>query len=160
MLYPMSLTLQATDKSHHHDVAPFLKVEESLTISQAEAHNIISDADWGSATRIEMLFEDDYYQPDELTLEAGKPYILAIKNTGNRRHDISGEKFFSNIAVKKISNKGMEVGAYHIESVHVQKGEEIEIWLVPKNVGEFPFICTVPGHMNDGMEGQLKVIKQ
>ena len=156
-LYLVPFSLLATDKSHHHDVGEFLSVESSVTISQKEAHDIITAADWKHATKVDILFDDDFYEPEELVLTPGQAYILKIKNVGEKRHDISGEEFFSNIVVKQISNKGLAVSAYHIEAIHVLAEEEVEVWLVPKNVGEFPFICTLPGHMHDGMEGMLTV---
>lgn len=156
-LCQLSLPLQATDKSHHHEVGEYLQVETSPMLGQKEAHDIITAANWENAKRIDILFDDDFYQPDELILEAGQAYILAIENVGGKRHDIAGEEFFANIVVNKIKHRGLTVSAYHVESIHVQADEKVELWMVAKSVGEFPFICTIPGHMHDGMEGMLTV---
>ena len=156
-LYGSSMMVYASDASHHHDVAEYLKVENIIKISQIESHDILSVVDWELATRVEILFDDDFYEPSELALEAGQAYILEVKNIGEKQHDISGEQFFLNMVVKQVRHRDLTVSAYHIESIHIRAGEEMEIWLVPQNAGEFPFICTLPGHMHDGMEGLLTV---
>ena len=157
ILFKISLPLQATHNNLPHDVAEHLNVENVLTLSQSISHDIIAAADWGNATRVEILLDDYFYQPENLVFEPEHAYILTVKNVGSTRHDISGEQFFSNIVVKQIRHRGLTVNAYHVESIHVPAGGEVDVWLVARKTGEFPFICKSPGHLMEGMEGLLTV---
>ena len=159
-LCPLAFALQATDESHDHEVAAYLKLENVVDLSQEDAHQIISAANWAEAPRLELLLHDDYYEPDELVLEAGKPYVLVIKNVGFKRHDISSEHFFSNIVVKSLRYKGLVVSAYHLESVSLAGDDVAEVEIVTAFEGEFPFICTVQDHLHEGMEGLLTVVSK
>ena len=157
LLYPTPTPVQARDASHPHEVAQHISVEYSMPINQAVAHDILAAADWKNVTKIEMLLHDYYYEPEELVLEPGKAYILSIKNVGETRHDIAGESFFSNIVVKQIRNKSIAVNAYHIESIHVPINSEVDVWMVTRSAGTFPFICSAPDHLHEGMEGVLTI---
>ena len=156
-LCPLAFPLQATDESHDHEVAAYLKLENALAVSQEEAHYLISVANWAEATKIELLLDDDFYQPDKLSLEAGKAYVLDIKNVGAQRHDISSERFFANIVVRRLQHEGLTVSAYHLESISMSAGDVVRVELLTMTAGEFPFICTVQNHLHEGMEGLLTV---
>jgi uncharacterized cupredoxin-like copper-binding protein len=59
--------------------------------------------------------------------------------------------------VKKVRNRGMEIDAHHLERLLIRPKEEIELWLVPVRTGELDFVCTIPGHYEEGMAGHLVI---
>ena len=104
-----------------------------------------------------MEFEDNNYHPDFLELEKDKPYILTLVNVGGRSHDLVGEQFFSSLIIHQIKTSGFSVKSYHVESIFLRPNQKVSIWIVPIKKGEFPFICTLPGHFEDGMEGTIVI---
>ena len=131
----------------------YLSMDGVTQLTQIQAKEIIEKIDWEKAEKISLTFEDNAYFPETLTLDIGKPYRLKLVNKGNRSHDLAGEKFLSSIIIKKIDSADYKIKAYHVESIYLRPKKEIDVWLVPVKKGEFYSVCTLPGHLDDGMEG-------
>lgn len=119
---------------------------------------VIDSVDWDKAERISILFDDNNYEPDNLSLTKGKAYIFEMKNIGGRSHDFVHLEFFHNISIKQLKAKFGRVITHHIHSLFLKTGETIELYFIPQNSGEFEFFCSIEGHRADGMEGYITVI--
>lgn len=137
--------------SHAH--APSEQMERHSAPDHDRSFNIIQGVDWLQAERLSVKFEDNLFEPEQVILKIGKPYIIRMRNTGGDNHDMEGERFFSSVVVRELRTTGIRMAAYHLESLYLKPGHEVEVWLVPVKEGHFTFVCTLPGHLEDGMEG-------
>lgn len=84
---------------------------------------------------IEIKLNDDYFNPDVITILKGKTTTLVLKNVGSKEHTFT---------VKKL---GIDE--------EVQPGKEKSINVSPKMSGTYELICRY--HLNNGMVGKLIV---
>jgi uncharacterized cupredoxin-like copper-binding protein len=77
------------------------------------------------------------YDPANLTLEAGQPFTIVLKNTGSIEHDLTVDdaKFKLTVPGNNTREKGLEV----------------------EKPGTYQFYCSLPGHKSAGMKGELTV---
>ena len=71
-----------------------------------------------------------------------------------------GGTFFQKdvIALRMVSTKFGRVTADDISSIYIRPKQEAELWFVPLKKGDYSFICTIPGHREDGMEGDIRIV--
>lgn len=113
---------------------------------------------------------ESYFQVDQqeqnapLTLEAGRMYMLVLRNEGQVRHEI---RFGRNLLhEEQIYNEDLigygteERGAHGSFSVMLRPGESCTLSLViPANrTGEWEFGCFMPGHYSFGQHAKLIVV--
>jgi uncharacterized cupredoxin-like copper-binding protein len=95
----------------------------------------------GGGDSIDMEMGEMYFDPDEISADAGSSLTINFDNAGTQLHDFT------------IDDLGGE--RIHVE---VPSGEEDSVTLdIPDESGEFEFYCTIPGHRESGMEGILTV---
>lgn len=84
---------------------------------------------------IEVELNDDYFNPEVITIPTGKTTTLILKNKGKKEHTFTVEKL------------GVDV--------EVQPGKENTITINPKDSGTYELICRY--HMKEGMVGKVVV---
>lgn len=130
---------------------------DDYRLSHQEARELMEGIEWTSVDRLRVEFDDNLFEPEDIYLKKNRPYRITLVNVGFESHDIIGELFFSSFVVKKVRNRGMEIDAHHLERLLIRPKEEIELWLVPVRTGELDFVCTIPGHYEEGMAGHLVI---
>jgi plastocyanin len=78
------------------------------------------------------------FSPSTITVNKGDTVRIVFKNTGEVLHDFS---------IESLGLKTDLVGPGNSETIE----------FIPSSSGTFKFICTVPGHMEAGMEGEIIV---
>ena len=144
--------------------------DEEMTPSSPyiNASDWVSNADWDARTTIvvDMVEESAthyHFNPEDITLEAGKPYVLKFTNSANNaeKHYFAtpdGEPdFFKSIATRKVQTPDAEYKAPYFTAVELLKGGELEIYFIPVLSGIYNFLCTIPGHAEKGMIGTITV---
>lgn len=95
------------------------------------------------------------FESKEITLEKGKTYKLVLNNRDSVEHDFSVDT----IPVTKQKEGHSHHGAANKAALHVHSGagksEAIEF--TPTEAGTYTFYCTVAGHKDAGMVGQVTV---
>jgi len=108
---------------------------------------------------------DDGEKNAPLTLEAGRMYMIVLKNEGQVRHEI---RFGRNLLHEEqiydedlIGYGSEERGAHGSFSVMLRPGESSTLSLViPLNrTGEWEFGCFMPGHYSFGQHAKLIVVE-
>lgn len=99
------------------------------------------------------------YQPNKVKLTKNTPIKVTFNNTGKVEHDI---EVISNGNIEIISNSSNEhhhgVNTEEKIHLHAKPGESVEsVWKVLKE-GTYEFYCTIPGHKESGMIGELIVM--
>jgi len=107
---------------------------------------------------IEIVSGDDFrYRPSEITVKRGETIRFVVKNTGKIDHELvlGTMKELKEHAEVMRKHPGME----HDEpsQVTVRPGETRAIVWQFTRTGTVDFACTIPGHLEAGMIGKVKV---
>lgn len=123
-------------------------------------HPAVAGADWTAVTSVVVELDDNNYEPNELSFKWGKPYKLVLKNRGGAAHDMVGGSFFAKdvIALYMVNSKVGRVTADDVSSIYIRPKNETEVWFVPVKKGAYDFFCSIPGHREAGMEGNIKIV--
>jgi len=99
-----------------------------------------------------------------MTVKVGESVQLTINNVGALEHDFVIEQI--DAATKVIQDSGSEKhhahGAAENYDLHVsaQVGETSMIEFTVNEPGTYQFFCSVPGHKDAGMVGELTVVTE
>lgn len=99
----------------------------------AESRFVSQPMDTESAIEVEL--NDDYFNPNVITIPNGKTSTLILKNKGKKEHTFT---------VKELNI-----------DIEVQAGKEKSITVKPQNPGTYELICRY--HINEGMVGKVIV---
>lgn len=110
--------------------------------------------------KITVNLSEFAFEPGTLTVTAGQPVELTLVNEGAVEHDFVVEV----ISVEDISTEGSmsghDMSAEHSEfDLHTATGpgETSTLRFTPTEPGTYKIICSVPGHLDAGMTGELIV---
>jgi uncharacterized cupredoxin-like copper-binding protein len=116
------------------------------------------------ATEITLDASDFAYSIPSITVKTGETVELTINNIGQLEHDFVIEKV--NVKTKMIQDGGSEEhhahGAEANYDLHVsaQVGETSIIQFTVNEPGTYQFFCSVAGHKEAGMTGELIVVTE
>lgn len=129
---------------------------------------------------IEIVMGDNYYEPETISVKEGETVRFVVKNEGDFVHEfqIGNHASFEEHApmmammvehgvleVDRINHdvaESMEASMGHgmhdeTNAVLLEPGQSGEVvWTFPENA-EVAFACTVPGHLESGMEGEFEL---
>lgn len=114
-------------------------------------------ADWDSAATIRIEMSEFMFTPDNLTLEAGKPYKLELVTVGAVKHEFTASDFFASSAWRKAESTESEVKAAYFREIEVFSGKQVDLYLVPITPGTYELVCEIEGHFEAGMHGTITV---
>jgi uncharacterized cupredoxin-like copper-binding protein len=134
-----------------------------------------------AATRtVEVVMYDNYYEPEEISVQEGEIVRFVIRNAGEFVHEFNigtAEQHTAHQSemqmmvehgvlepdrVNREAAKAMQASMGHgmheePNSVLVEPGRTAEIvWAFPQHA-ELEFACNVPGHYDSGMQGVIKL---
>ena len=116
----------------------------------------------GSApTKVTITMTEFGFEPNAINVTAGSPVELTLVNEGAIEHDFVIEK----ISVDNVSVEGEGVGDHHMSGDHSEfdlhastsAGATSTLTFIPTEFGTYQIICSVPGHKDAGMTGELIV---
>lgn len=119
--------------------------------------DFVDAAKWDAAPKVQVVLGEMFFTPKNLTLEAGKPYVIELANKGKVKHEFSAGKFFRSVATRKVENSGSEVKVPFFTEVEVKAGKSVELLVIPTVPGSFEMLCEIKGHREAGMEGTITV---
>ena len=114
------------------------------------------------ATELTIEMTDFAYTPSSITVTAGRPVTLTLNNTGNIEHDFVVETI--DVTAEVIQDNGSNAhhahGAEQNYDLHVsaRAGETSIVQLSIAEPGTYKIICSVEGHEEAGMIGELIVL--
>ncbi len=94
--------------------------------------------------------------PSDITFEAGKLYIVVLKNPSPAKHYFSPPGFAASVWTRKIEVGNTEIKG-DVREIELKPGGEAEWFFVPVKAGTYELRCTIPGHAEAGMVGKLTV---
>jgi uncharacterized cupredoxin-like copper-binding protein len=123
----------------------------------ANAKDFVDAAKWDAAPKVRIELGEMFFKPKDVTLEAGKPYVIELVNTGKVKHEFTADKFFRSVATRKVENVGSEVKVPYFTETEVLAGKTLELFVIPVVPGSFEMLCQIPGHLEAGMKGTITV---
>ena len=106
--------------------------------------------------RAEISVVDLAFEPAAIELSTGALGAIAVTNRGKLEHDFTIDRIESDWAFRidgAPSTRSLE-GDVHIG---LRAGVAAQLRLRPLAAGRYEFYCSVPGHRNAGMRGELIV---
>jgi uncharacterized cupredoxin-like copper-binding protein len=113
-------------------------------------------------TEITLELTDFAYSTPTVTITAGQPVVFTLDNKGLVEHDFVIEKIEANVVL--MQDSGSDAHSAHGEvsnfDVHssAQVGETTVLELTVSEPGTYQFFCSVEGHKEAGMIGELIVV--
>lgn len=114
------------------------------------------------AADITVEMTDFAYNPSSITVPVGEPVTLTLKNVGNIEHDFVVEKI--DATTKMLEDSGSDAHHAHGEQqnydlhVSANAGDTSVIELTVAEPGTYRVFCSVEGHEEAGMIGELVVL--
>jgi len=115
-------------------------------------------------TEITLKLTDFAYGLPSITVPAGQPVILTLKNEGLVEHDFVIEKIdATNVVVQDGGSKAH--AAHGVEAnydlhISTQAGETNVLQFTVAEPGAYEIFCSVAGHKEAGMVGELVVLAE
>lgn len=101
--------------------------------------------------------------PEKVEFETGKLYRLILANPSPEKHYFSSDAFSQAVFTRKVQVNGPDGKAVaevkgFVREIEIYPKASTEWWLIPIKAGQFTDLkCTVQGHADAGMLGQIIV---
>lgn len=92
-----------------------------------------------------------------LTLNAGYKLHLVNPAGSDSKHYFTAPEFYKTVVTRKAEDSQAEIKAPYFKAVEILIGGEAELFIVPTQAGTYESTCTVSGHHDAGMHGQIVV---
>jgi plastocyanin len=106
-----------------------------ISVMTSGSLGVLAESDAVRQKAMEVQLNDDFFNPETITIPSGKTTTLILKNEGQKEHTFTVEKL------------GIDA--------EVQPGKEKNITVKPQNPGTYELICRY--HFNSGMVGKVIV---
>jgi uncharacterized cupredoxin-like copper-binding protein len=94
--------------------------------------------------------------PDKFDFAAGKRYKLILENPSRQKHYFTAKDFADGIWTQKVEAGKVEIkGAIH--ELELKPGAKAEWVFVPVRAGKYSLRCTIAGHTEAGMIGDIAI---
>ena len=137
--------------------APAVFAEDAYLKNAGEYIDAAKETWDAKAATVRVELKEMSFTPKDLTLAAGKPYVIELVNNGNKKHEFAASKFFRSAAVRKVDTPSSEVKAAFFTEIEVLAGKTVKLFVIPVTPGSFEMLCEMVGHREAGMEGTITV---
>ncbi|MCE2668304.1 MAG: cupredoxin domain-containing protein [Microcystis sp.] len=94
--------------------------------------------------------------PSQLDFIAGQKYKLILDNPSPTKHYFTAKDFADASWTQKVEAGKVEIkGAIH--ELELKPNAQAEWVIVPLKTGKYKLICTIPGHAEAGMVGEIAI---
>lgn len=111
----------------------------------------------GDVQRITVEMSELRYEPMRLSVLAGRPVEVTVKNVGTADHDfvVAGLPAKD---VKRVTAGHDAHGESEAIVGHAKPKQNVTVRFTPLQSGDFEIFCSLPGHKEGGMIGVLTVV--
>ena len=118
---------------------------------------LVEAADWDASEELTIELSEYAFTPKDFSLVADQPYVIKVANVGDIKHEFTAEEFFGSVAFRKAEDASGEFKGPAPREIEVFAGQEIEIYLIPTQAGNYDLVCEIEGHLEEGMFGTITV---
>ncbi|MCM3597941.1 cupredoxin domain-containing protein [Metabacillus idriensis] len=122
--------------------------------SSHEQHNVQNESAKDKEVNvIQIGATDNKYNPVDFQIKNEQQVTINFKNTGTVEHDIQ----IDGLEAEIINRESHQHGAEGIH-IHAEPGKQSSITFKALETGVFEYYCTLPGHKESGMIGNMSVL--
>jgi len=92
------------------------------------AKDFVDAANWDAATKVNIKLGEMYFEPKQISLKAGSPYVLELVNVGKLKHEFVSGDFFRSAAFRKAEDDSAEVKVPFFTETEVLAGKTVELY--------------------------------
>lgn len=96
------------------------------------------------------------FEPNHLEFISGKRYNLKLNNPSSQKHYFTAKDFADAIWTQKVEAGNVEIKG-NIHELELKPGAEAEWVFVPLKPGKYALRCTIAGHAEAGMKGEIVI---
>jgi uncharacterized cupredoxin-like copper-binding protein len=96
------------------------------------------------------------FEPNYLEFTPGKRYNLKLNNPSSQKHYFTAKDFADVIWTQKVEAGKVEIKG-NIHELELKPGAEAEWVFVPIKSGKYALRCTIAGHTEAGMKGEIVI---
>ncbi|MBO1046244.1 MAG: biphenyl 2,3-dioxygenase [Dolichospermum sp. DEX182a] len=96
------------------------------------------------------------FEPNHLEFTSGKRYNLKLSNPSSQKHYFTAKDFADAIWTQKVEAGNVEIKG-NIHELELKPGAEAEWVFVPMKLGKYALRCTIAGHAEAGMRGEIVI---
>jgi uncharacterized cupredoxin-like copper-binding protein len=96
------------------------------------------------------------FEPNYLEFTPGKRYNLKLNNPSSQKHYFTAKDFADGIWTQKVEAGKVEIKG-NIHELELKPGAEAEWVFVPIKSGKYTLRCTIAGHTEAGMKGEIVI---
>jgi uncharacterized cupredoxin-like copper-binding protein len=122
----------------------------------ASTNNILSQPVTALEVSLGNSANELKFFPNQLELKAGQRYKLLLRNPSSQKHYFTAKDFADGSWTQKVEAGKVEIKG-SIRELELKPGAEAEWFLVPLKPGTYNLRCTIPGHTEAGMTGNITV---
>jgi uncharacterized cupredoxin-like copper-binding protein len=137
--------------------APALLSDDQYLTNASDFVDAAKDTWDAKAQVVKVDLGEMFFKPKDIRLEAGKPYVIELKNSGAIKHEFTADKFFRASATRKVDTDSSEVKAPFMSEIEVLAGKTVKYFVIPTLPGSYEMLCEIKGHRESGMEGTITV---
>ncbi len=119
--------------------------------ARADAAELAGRTDWSQARSLEVVVDNDRFEPTYVLLRANTPYSLTFRNDGARAYRFQARRFFKDAAL------GPDAAADAMERIELQPGDSATVAVVADRTGTYPLRGAGPDGWFLGLVGTIEV---
>ncbi|MTJ30551.1 MAG: biphenyl 2,3-dioxygenase [Aphanizomenon flos-aquae KM1D3_PB] len=96
------------------------------------------------------------FEPNHLEFTSGKRYNLKLSNPSSQKHYFTAKDFADAIWTQKVEAGNVEIKG-NIHELELKPGAKAEWVFVPMKPGKYALGCTIAGHTEAGMKGEIVI---
>lgn len=98
------------------------------------------------------------FKPSHLVFKVGTLYKLKLNNPSPLKHYFTAKDFTDAVWMRKVEVAGVEIKG-KVNEIELKPGASVEWFFVPIQVGTYSLLCSVPGHAESGMAGDIVILE-
>lgn len=116
----------------------FLAFGSDMVIERAHTLSALKQT---NTHEMKVVMKDYRFEPSQIEVPAGKPVKMVLENVGNVDHEIE------------------ILGLHEAIEIELPPAGRGELLLPAMQAGTYPMVCDMPGHLMQGMKGNLIVVE-
>lgn len=128
----------------------------SPAIAENLSHNLLKQPVIEITVSLSNTANELKFEPNYLELIPGKRYNLKLNNPSSQKHYFTAKEFADGIWTQKVEAGKVEIKG-NIHELELKPGAEAEWVFVPIKAGKYALRCTIAGHTEAGMKGEIVI---
>ena len=128
----------------------------SPATAQNLSHNLLKQPQLEITVSLGNTANELKFEPNYLEFTPGKRYNLKLNNPSSQKHYFTAKDFADGIWTQKVEAGKVEIKG-NIHELELKPGAEAEWVFVPIKSGKYTLRCTISGHTEAGMKGEIVI---